>query len=92
MFGQGKFNAGVIIDPVPDFQFDCGDKQKLAEFRNLIWFVFFPTSAGCQATDRFCRENLDRANEHAPQHSRLFKEVRSYPSCSAWILADLGTP
>lgn len=38
MFGQGKFNAGVIIDPIPEFQFDSCDKQKFAEFRNLIWF------------------------------------------------------
>lgn len=39
MFGQGKFNAGVIIDPTPEFQFDCHDTRKLAEFRNLIWYV-----------------------------------------------------
>jgi len=37
MFGQGKFNAGVIIDPIPEFQFDPCDKHKFAEFRNLIW-------------------------------------------------------
>jgi len=39
MFGQGEFNAGVIIDPTPEFQFDCYDRQKFAEFRNLIWYV-----------------------------------------------------
>jgi hypothetical protein len=38
VFGQGKFNAGVIIDPTPEFQFDYSDRQKFAEFRNLIWF------------------------------------------------------
>ena len=37
MFGQGKFNAGVIVDPIPEFQFDFCDRQKFAEFRNLIW-------------------------------------------------------
>ena len=37
MFGQGRFNAGVIIDPIPEFQFDCCDKRKFADFRNLIW-------------------------------------------------------
>ena len=39
MFGHGKFNAGVIIDPAPDFQFDCSDRGKFAEFRNLVWCV-----------------------------------------------------
>ena len=37
MFGRGKFNTGVIIDPRPEFAFDPSDKSKLAEFRNKIW-------------------------------------------------------
>ena len=46
MFGQGKFNAGVIIDPAPEFQFDCCDRQKFAEFRNLIWYVAVGSNTG----------------------------------------------
>ncbi|KAF9649184.1 acetyl-CoA synthetase-like protein [Thelephora ganbajun] len=57
MFGRGRFNPGVIIDPKPEFAFDPEDKEKLAEFRNKIW----PT--------------VERMNEYAPQHSRLFKEM-----------------
>jgi len=39
MFGRGRFNAGAIIDPKPEFAFDPEDQEKLAEFRNMIWCV-----------------------------------------------------
>lgn len=39
MFGRGRFNPGVIIDPKPEFAFDPEDQEKLAEFRNKIWCV-----------------------------------------------------
>jgi len=57
MFGRSKFNAGVIIDPNPQYQFDPSDIEKLAMFRNEIW----PT--------------VEVMNAHAPQHSRIFKEM-----------------
>lgn len=57
MFGRGKFNTGVIIEPVLQDRFDSANHEKLSEFRNLIW----PT--------------VERMNEYAPQHSRLFKEA-----------------
>ncbi|KAJ6553311.1 hypothetical protein B0H19DRAFT_1263705 [Mycena capillaripes] len=37
MFGRGRFQAGVIVDPKPAFKFDPSDSVKLAEFRNKIW-------------------------------------------------------
>ncbi|KAJ7325472.1 hypothetical protein DFH08DRAFT_886685 [Mycena albidolilacea] len=37
MFGRGRFQAGVIVDPKPAFKFDPADSVKLAEFRNKIW-------------------------------------------------------
>ena len=37
MFGRGRFNAGVIIDPTPEYAFDPADTEKLAAFRNAIW-------------------------------------------------------
>ncbi|KAJ7193924.1 hypothetical protein GGX14DRAFT_378403 [Mycena pura] len=37
MFGRGRFQAGVIVDPRPSFEFDPSDTTKLAEFRNRIW-------------------------------------------------------
>ncbi|KAF8161947.1 hypothetical protein K438DRAFT_1909851 [Mycena galopus ATCC 62051] len=57
MFGRGRFQAGVIVDPKPEFKFDPADSVKLAEFRNKIW----PT--------------VEKMNDFAPQHSRLFKEM-----------------
>ncbi|KAJ7449030.1 hypothetical protein B0H11DRAFT_2079260 [Mycena galericulata] len=37
MFGRGRFQAGVIVDPKPAFKFDPSDSVKLADFRNKIW-------------------------------------------------------
>ena len=37
MFGRGKFNAGVLVDPKPQYRFDPADTEKLSQFRNLIW-------------------------------------------------------
>ncbi|KAF4568264.1 putative NRPS-like protein biosynthetic cluster [Pleurotus pulmonarius] len=37
MFGRGRFNVGVIVDPRPEYRFDPSDAANLAEFRNAIW-------------------------------------------------------
>ncbi|KAJ7636417.1 hypothetical protein FB45DRAFT_1138067 [Roridomyces roridus] len=37
MFGRGRFQAGVLIHPKPEFQFDPSDAVRLAEFRNKLW-------------------------------------------------------
>jgi hypothetical protein len=37
MFGRGKFNAGVLIDPAPEHIFDPVHSTLLEEFRNKIW-------------------------------------------------------
>ncbi|KAG7091961.1 hypothetical protein E1B28_008350 [Marasmius oreades] len=57
MFGHGRFNAGVLIEPKESFGFDPADERKHAEFCNLIWPA------------------VEQMNEHAPQHSRLFREM-----------------
>ncbi|KZT07586.1 acetyl-CoA synthetase-like protein [Laetiporus sulphureus 93-53] len=57
IFGRGRFQAGILVDPKREYQFDPSDEKKLAEFRNKIW----PT--------------VEKMNEFAPQHSRLFKEM-----------------
>ncbi|THV01989.1 acetyl-CoA synthetase-like protein [Dendrothele bispora CBS 962.96] len=57
MFGHGKFQAGIIIEPVKEEQFDPKDQVKLGEYRNRIW----PT--------------VEKMNDFAPQHSRIFKEM-----------------
>ncbi|RPD58184.1 acetyl-CoA synthetase-like protein [Lentinus tigrinus ALCF2SS1-7] len=57
MFGRGKFQNGVLIEPTEDYVFDPKDLTKLEAYRNKIW----PT--------------IERVNEYAPQHSRIFKEM-----------------
>ncbi|KAH9933970.1 acetyl-CoA synthetase-like protein [Epithele typhae] len=57
MFGVGKFQNGVLVEPAMDLAVDPSDMLQVAAFRNKIW----PT--------------IERANEFAPQHSRIFKEM-----------------
>lgn len=45
MFGRGRFSAGILIDPKPEYQFDPADQTKLAAFRNAIWYASTPTDA-----------------------------------------------
>jgi hypothetical protein len=39
MFGRGQFEAGILVQPVPERAFDPSDEKKLEEFRNEIWSV-----------------------------------------------------
>ncbi|CCM01516.1 uncharacterized protein FIBRA_03572 [Fibroporia radiculosa] len=57
MFGRGRLQNGVIIEPAPEHAFDPNDTSRLQSFRETIW------------------PSVERINETAPQHSRLFKEM-----------------
>ena len=37
MFGQGKFQNGLLVEPIPEYRFDSQDASKLEDFRNKIW-------------------------------------------------------
>ncbi len=37
MFGRGKFQAGVLVEPKREFSFDPADTDLLSQFRNQIW-------------------------------------------------------
>ncbi|EGO29034.1 hypothetical protein SERLADRAFT_444920 [Serpula lacrymans var. lacrymans S7.9] len=37
IFGSGKFNCGVLINPVEADKFDVTDTEKVADYRNKIW-------------------------------------------------------
>ncbi|KAM5532280.1 hypothetical protein V8D89_014038 [Ganoderma adspersum] len=83
IFGQGKFQNGILVEPKQEYKFDPQDVKQLEEYRSRIW------------------KSIERANELAPQHSRLFKEmiivtppgkpfsynIKGYPRRS-WILKD----
>ncbi|KAH7912513.1 hypothetical protein BJ138DRAFT_785417 [Hygrophoropsis aurantiaca] len=55
MFGRGRFQNGVLIQPKDPFE--PGDTAKLTAFRQAIW----PT--------------VEKVNNYAPTHSRIFKEM-----------------
>ncbi|KAF9460912.1 acetyl-CoA synthetase-like protein [Collybia nuda] len=37
MFGRGRFNAGVIIEPSPEWTVDPDNETAVAEYRNKVW-------------------------------------------------------
>ncbi|OSC98631.1 acetyl-CoA synthetase-like protein [Trametes coccinea BRFM310] len=57
IFGQGRFQNGVLVQPAESIVFDRADAKQLEQYRNMIWPTF------------------ERANQFAPQHSRIFKEM-----------------
>lgn len=74
MFGRGRFNAGVIVDPKPEYAFDPSDENALAEFRKAIWYI--SSSSLQRLINLICfRNTVEELNNYAPQHSRIFKEV-----------------
>ena len=37
MFGRGRDEAGILVEPVPNHQIDVDDDVQVAAFRNAIW-------------------------------------------------------
>jgi long-subunit acyl-CoA synthetase (AMP-forming) len=37
MFGRGRNQVGIIIEPRPGYEIDVNDGTQLAEFRNKVW-------------------------------------------------------
>ena len=37
MFGHARPQAGVLIEPQPEYVIDPNDEAALVEFRNMIW-------------------------------------------------------
>ncbi|KAF8825493.1 hypothetical protein HHX47_DHR6000281 [Lentinula edodes] len=36
MFGRGRFQAGILVEPKPPYKFEPSDETKLSEFRNKL--------------------------------------------------------
>ncbi|EIW79995.1 acetyl-CoA synthetase-like protein [Coniophora puteana RWD-64-598 SS2] len=66
MFGRGKFQAGVLIDPAPNSRFDPVDEVKLAEFRNLIWPTVEAMNAYAPQHSRIFKEMIIVASPSKP--------------------------
>ncbi|RDX43676.1 acetyl-CoA synthetase-like protein [Lentinus brumalis] len=58
MFGRGKFQNGVLIQPAEDFAFDPSDLKKLEEFRNLIWPTIERVNAYAPQHSRIFKEMI----------------------------------
>lgn len=39
IFGRGRFNVGVLIEPTKEHIFDPADQEKLVAYRNKIWYA-----------------------------------------------------
>ena len=39
MFGHAHDQAGILIEPKPEYAIDVGDEDQLIKFRNLLWLV-----------------------------------------------------
>ncbi|KAF7349949.1 Acetyl-CoA synthetase-like protein [Mycena venus] len=58
MFGRGRFQAGVIVDPKPAYKFDPADQVKLAEFRNMIWLTVLKINEMAPQHSRLFKEEM----------------------------------
>ncbi|ETW75335.1 hypothetical protein HETIRDRAFT_461285 [Heterobasidion irregulare TC 32-1] len=56
IFGRGRFQNGVIIDPTPGHHIDPEDTEALAQFRREIWPVVEEANAWAPSHSRLFRE------------------------------------
>ncbi|KAK7472181.1 hypothetical protein VKT23_000303 [Stygiomarasmius scandens] len=66
MFGHGKFQAGILVEPIPEEQFDPRDQQKLGEFRNKIWPTVEKMNAFAPQHSRIFKEMILVASPSKP--------------------------
>lgn len=77
MFGWGKPQPGVLIEPSTQHAVDPSKETELVEYRNLIWYEFT-----CAMMYRLliisgllARPVIEEANHLGPTFARLFKET-----------------
>ncbi|TCD63228.1 putative NRPS-like protein biosynthetic cluster [Steccherinum ochraceum] len=66
MFGRGKFNAGVLVDPRSEYVFDPADEAKLVQFRNDIWPTIEKMNAYAPQHSRVFKEMILVASPSKP--------------------------
>lgn len=81
IFGRGRGQIGVIIEPAKAQSFDPKDKEKLLGFREALWCVQKLTSSPRANNQSTCssvlrRPTIERMNKLAPPQSQLSKEVK----------------
>ncbi|KZT23998.1 putative aminoadipate reductase [Neolentinus lepideus HHB14362 ss-1] len=58
MFGRGRDQVGIIIEPTPEFAIDPKDEKALGEFRNKIWPVVEEANKDAPAFSRLFKEMI----------------------------------
>ncbi|KAJ7683139.1 putative nonribosomal peptide synthetase [Mycena rosella] len=56
MFGRGRNQIGVLIEPNPQYKFDPEDEEQLVKFRNLIWPVIEEANENAPTFGRIYKE------------------------------------
>ncbi|KAK0196977.1 hypothetical protein F5146DRAFT_1153799, partial [Armillaria mellea] len=66
MFGRGKFQAGVLVEPKREFSFDPADIDLLSQYRNQIWPTVERTNAFAPQHSRLFKEMILVAKPDKP--------------------------
>lgn len=66
MFGRGRFQAGVLVQPKSEFSLDPSDDTRVAEFRNKIWPSVEKMNAFAPQHSRIFKEMILIANPSKP--------------------------
>ncbi|KAI0318669.1 acetyl-CoA synthetase-like protein [Amylostereum chailletii] len=66
MFGRGKFQNGVLLDPKPQFAFDPQDAKMLEAFRDIIWPTVQRMNAYAPQHSRLFKEMILVASPSKP--------------------------
>ncbi|TCD61298.1 putative NRPS-like protein biosynthetic cluster [Steccherinum ochraceum] len=106
MFGRGKFNAGILVDPRPEYAFDPVDEAKLVQFRNDIWSTVEKMNAYAPQHSRVFKEMIlvacpskpiEYTSKLTPRRGATInayaKEIEAiYASVESSTQADLAPP
>ncbi|EJF55750.1 acetyl-CoA synthetase-like protein [Dichomitus squalens LYAD-421 SS1] len=83
IFGQGKFQNGVLVEPTPEYRFDPRDLSKLEEYRNRIWESVERANAFAPSHSRLFKEMIMVTSPEKP----FPYNIKGYPR-RKWILED----
>lgn len=73
MFGREREQAGVLVEPSPEYSVDPKDDNAVAEFRNKIWYA--SPFAELLWLIKVCRSIVEKANAEVPSFAKVFKEM-----------------
>ncbi|KAK0215206.1 hypothetical protein EDD85DRAFT_798791 [Armillaria nabsnona] len=66
MFGRGKFQPGVLIQPSPEYVLDPKDTRRLAEYRSLLWESVAQVNKKASQQSRIYKEMILVTNPSKP--------------------------